>query len=75
MAPTHAADVPGAQEVLGTWLSGHLGGAPCAIGHRVVHGGTQYDAPVLVDDDVLAQLDDLTRWRRCTSPTTLRPSA
>lgn len=73
VAPTHAADVPGAQEVLGTWLSGHLGGAPCAIGHRVVHGGTQYDAPVLVDDDVLAQLDDLTPLAPLHQPNNLAP--
>ncbi|AOB25944.1 MULTISPECIES: acetate/propionate family kinase [Bordetella] len=73
VAPTHAADVPGAQEVLGTWLSGHLGGAPYAIGHRVVHGGTEYDAPVLVDDDVLAQLDDLTPLAPLHQPNNLAP--
>ena len=30
-----------------------------AIGHRVVHGGTRFTAPTLVDDDVLDQLDGL----------------
>jgi acetate kinase len=30
-----------------------------AIGHRVVHGGTRFTAPVVVDDDVLAALDEL----------------
>ena len=30
-----------------------------AVGHRVVHGGTRFTAPVMVDDDVLAALDAL----------------
>ena len=30
-----------------------------AVGHRVVHGGTRFTAPVVVDDDVLAALDEL----------------
>jgi len=30
-----------------------------AVGHRVVHGGLHYDAPVRVDDRVLADLDKL----------------
>lgn len=56
IAPRHASDVNDAQEVVGTWLSGHLNGSPIAIGHRVVHGGTAFSAPVLVDDQVLEQL-------------------
>jgi acetate kinase len=31
-----------------------------AVGHRVVHGGTVFTAPVMIDDDVLAALDGLT---------------
>ena len=34
-------------------------GSIAAIGHRVVHGGTRFTAPTLVDDDVLEQLDAL----------------
>jgi acetate kinase len=30
-----------------------------AAGHRVVHGGTKYDAPVIVDEKVLADLEEL----------------
>ena len=30
-----------------------------AIGHRVVHGGTRFTAPVMVTDDVIAQLSEL----------------
>jgi acetate kinase len=30
-----------------------------AVGHRVVHGGTRFTTPVMVDDEVLAALDGL----------------
>ncbi|GAA1850935.1 acetate kinase [Myceligenerans crystallogenes] len=30
-----------------------------AVGHRVVHGGTSFSAPVVVDDDVVAAVRDL----------------
>lgn len=33
--------------------------AVAAVGHRVVHGGMDYSAPVPIDDDVLRQLTDL----------------
>jgi acetate kinase len=38
-------------------------GAPqelVAVGHRVVHGGVRFDGPVLIDDDVLAAIRELT---------------
>jgi acetate kinase len=31
-----------------------------AVGHRVVHGGTRFTAPTLLDDDVVKALRDLT---------------
>jgi len=34
-------------------------GDVAAAGHRVVHGGTRYTAPVVVDDDVVAYLDSI----------------
>jgi acetate kinase len=45
---------------LGGWLREHLaGGALIAVGHRVVHGGIDFSAPVLLDDAVLAKLEAL----------------
>jgi acetate kinase len=34
-------------------------GAADAIGHRVVHGGERFSAPAVIDDAVVAALDDL----------------
>ena len=42
------------------WAIDHLGEREViAIGHRVVHGGTQFAAPALVDDALLAELEKL----------------
>lgn len=42
------------------WFDDEFGGRSLAIvGHRVVHGGMAYTAPVRVDDDVLARLEAL----------------
>jgi acetate kinase len=43
------------------WIETHRGDARLiAAGHRVVHGGATFSAPVIVDDRVLAELDRLT---------------
>ncbi|KAA3621233.1 MAG: acetate kinase, partial [Proteobacteria bacterium] len=43
-----------------TWLDNVLiGYRLVAAGHRVVHGGRDYTAPVVIDDDVLASLEAL----------------
>ena len=53
------------------FLREQVGGKlPAAVGHRVVHGGPHYDAPVLVDDAVLKRLESWHLWRRSTSSTT-----
>jgi len=40
------------------WIAAHLGtDRLAAIGHRVVHGGSAFGAPVRIDDEVLAALD------------------
>ncbi len=49
-----------ASKELVTFLD-RLGSAkPGAVGHRVVHGGDRFTAPVLIDDGVLAALAELT---------------
>jgi acetate kinase len=44
-----------------------------AVGHRVVHGGTRFAAPVRVDDSVLAELDTLVRLAPLHQPHNLAP--
>ena len=56
------------------WVGDHLeGGALAAVGHRVVHGGTTYVAPVLVDDGVMEALDALTPLAPLHQPHSLAP--
>jgi acetate kinase len=59
LAPAELPDLPAATEALRTWLSGLGGVEPRAVGHRVVHGGPDFDRPVLLDADILARLTAL----------------
>ena len=43
---------------VGDWLGNRP--APDAVGHRIVHGGVEFLAPVRIDDDVVARLTALT---------------
>ena len=45
-------DVSAALRIAGSWLRDELRIAPMAVGHRVVHGGPDYDRPVLVDHGI-----------------------
>jgi acetate kinase len=56
------------------WIDHHLGeGKLVATGHRVVHGGNAYTAPVLVTDDVLEALEKLTPLAPLHQPHSLAP--
>lgn len=55
-----AGAVQDAIRLAGAWLREHFPGQPLrAVGHRVVHGGTEYAQPVLVDAAVYAALERL----------------
>ena len=45
---------------------------PVAVGHRVVHGGEQFRKPVLIDDEVLAAVEDLGRIAPLHNPAGLQ---
>jgi acetate kinase len=50
-------DVPAALDGLAAWLRGRYGGARVlGVGHRVVHGGAAYAAPVVVTPQVIEDL-------------------
>jgi acetate kinase len=52
---------PGAIAAIHDWFADHVGDERSfdGVGHRVVHGGTAYDRPVLIDPAVLAALEEL----------------
>ena len=53
-------DVRKALDTLANWLRLKYGGSRVlAVGHRVVHGGAQFSAPVLINDEVLNELRKL----------------
>jgi acetate CoA/acetoacetate CoA-transferase alpha subunit len=48
--------VPAALHTAGSWLRDELHIHPIAVGHRVVHGGPEFDQPVLVTDRVMDEI-------------------
>ncbi|MFI6922766.1 acetate/propionate family kinase [Nonomuraea spiralis] len=44
---------------------------PVAVGHRVVHGGTRFTGPALVDDDVIAAIEELAPLAPLHNPVNL----
>jgi acetate kinase len=68
--PKHA----GALEFLFDWLQAHVGDAHLiAVGHRVVHGGTAFAAPVRVDVTLLDKLAALIPLAPLHQPHNLLP--
>src|SRR5476651_2331037 len=53
-------DPEGVTKFVIAWLEAHLHDFKIdALGHRVVHGGSFYDKPVLVDEQVITKLEKL----------------
>jgi acetate kinase len=51
---------PQALDEVVQWIEAECGNVHiAAIGHRIVHGGTRYRTPVLLDDDILRELEAL----------------
>jgi acetate kinase len=67
------ADVAAALATAGEWLRETQKLHPIAIGHRVVHGGPQYDRPVLVDASVLHDLERYVSLAPLHQPNNLAP--
>lgn len=60
LSADEARDHTGAITIIRTWLQGYFaGGTLLAVGHRVVHGGQHYLAPVLIDAKILKDLENL----------------
>ncbi len=66
-------DVTAGLVVAGDWLREELGVSPLAVGHRVVHGGPDYDRPVLVDAAVVSRLEKFNSLAPLHKPHNLAP--
>jgi acetate kinase len=66
-------DVPVAMGIAGEWLRNELRINPIAVGHRVVHGGPDYDRPVLIDLGVVARLERFVSLAPLHQPHNLAP--
>jgi acetate kinase len=66
-------DIPAALQVAGDWLRDDRRIAPLAVGHRVVHGGPDYDLPVLVDHGVVTRLERYSALAPLHQPHNLAP--
>ena len=66
-------DVSAALALAGAWLRDELRIAPLAVGHRVVHGGPDFDKPVAVDHDLVERLERLISLAPLHQPYNLAP--
>jgi acetate kinase len=66
-------DVPAALRVAADWLRGECNVTPHAVGHRVVHGGPDYDRPVLIDHNVVSRLERYAALAPLHQPHNLAP--
>jgi acetate kinase len=54
--PEEIPDLPAAMREAGTWLRETLRVNLIAVGHRVVHGGPDFDRPVRISEHIIARL-------------------
>jgi acetate kinase len=67
------ADVPAAMSAVAEWLRATQPFDLVAVGHRVVHGGPDYDRPVVVDQSVLTRLEKYNSLAPLHQPNNLAP--
>jgi acetate kinase len=66
-------DVPAAIQAVGNWLRETQKLDLLAVGHRVVHGGPDYDQTILIDGSVLAKLERYIPLAPLHQPNNLAP--
>jgi acetate kinase len=67
------ADVPAALGKVVEFLRAEIGTLPIAVGHRVVHGGPDYSAPILIDASVVERLEAFAPLAPLHQPNNLGP--
>jgi acetate kinase len=70
---TDVPDVPAALGKVVEFLRAEIGSLPVAVGHRVVHGGPDYSAPILIDDTVVERLQAFAPLAPLHQPNNLGP--
>jgi acetate kinase len=68
-----ASNVPAALQLAAAWLRQTYAIQPAAVGHRVVHGGPDYNRPTLIDREVLDRLDRYISLAPLHQPNNLAP--
>jgi acetate kinase len=71
--PDEVDDPKAALEAAGGWLRETQNLHPVAVGHRIAHGGPEYDRPVLIDRDVLGRLERYVPLAPLHQPNNLAP--
>ncbi len=66
-------DLPAAMHKVAAWLRDTQKVTLVAVGPRVVHGGPDYDRPVVVDDEVLTRLERYVPLAPLHQPNNLAP--
>jgi acetate kinase len=66
-------DVPAALGKLVESLRAEIGTLPIAVGHRVVHGGPDYSAPILIETSVVEKLEAFAPLAPLHQPNNLGP--
>jgi acetate kinase len=72
-APDKVPDLPAAIAVVASWLRETQSFNLVAVGHRVVHGGPKYDRPVIIDQAVVANLEQYVSLAPLHQPNNLAP--
>jgi acetate kinase len=72
-ASSEIADVPAAIATVASWLRETQTLSLLAVGHRVVHGGPKYDRPVVIDQAVVADLEQYVSLAPLHQPNNLAP--
>jgi acetate kinase len=72
-APEDVKNVPAALHTASAWLRRTQQVDPIAVGHRVVHGGPEYDRPIAIDGTVLSHLERYIPLAPLHQPNNLAP--
>jgi acetate kinase len=70
---SEVADAPAALGKVVEFLRAEIGALPIAVGHRVVHGGPDYSAPILIDAAVAEKLEAFSPLAPLHQPNNLGP--